>query len=59
MALSPAAIDALIIITTEGLKTLSKVARGEEIKDEDLNLETMEQTLKRVKEERGIENAGG
>jgi hypothetical protein len=49
-------IDLLIIAISEGIKLLAKAARGEEITDEDLELETFERTLERLKAERGLKN---
>jgi hypothetical protein len=51
MALTPQMIDYLIITAFEILKALSKNSSGEPITDEDLKLETWEETLAKVKAE--------
>lgn len=53
MALSPATIDLLIVMITEGISVLAKMSKGEEITDQELTLETWEETLQRVKTELG------
>lgn len=53
--ISPQTIDLLIITVLEGIKILSKLAKNEDIKDEDLKLETFEETLDRIKKELGKE----
>lgn len=55
MSISPQTVDLLIITVLEGIKILSKLAKNEDIKDEDLKLETFEETLERVKKELGKE----
>ena len=51
MRVSPEVVDYLLITVFELLKVLGKVAKGEEISDEDLKLESFEATLNRVKRE--------
>lgn len=51
MALSSQAIDALIITGFEIFKLLSKAAKNEKITDEDLKLESWNETMKKVKED--------
>lgn len=53
MALSAATIDLLIVTIIEGISILAKLSKGEEISDQDLELETWEETLQRVKTELG------
>lgn len=54
-SISPQTVDLLIITILEGIKILSKLAKNEDIKDEDLRLETFEETLARIKKELGKE----
>ena len=48
MALSPETVDLLIVTILEGIRILGKVASGEEITEEDLKLETWDETKARI-----------
>ena len=50
MKISPEMVDYLIITAFEILKVLGKTSKGEPITDEDLKLESWEDTLKKVRE---------
>jgi hypothetical protein len=54
MSLSPQTVDYLIITAFEILEVLAKHLSGEEISDDDLKLESWEETLKRVKNEKAL-----
>lgn len=45
------AIDLAIILITKGIEVVAKVNSGQEITDEDLKMETLEQTIERIKKE--------
>lgn len=47
--MDPATIDLLIVTTFKGLELLGKLARGEEITDKDLDLESWEVTAARIR----------
>lgn len=49
--ISPQTIDMLIVIIFEAINTLAKISKGEEITEEDLRIETWEETLARVKKD--------
>jgi len=53
MALSPQTIDMLIVTILESVQILGRISKGEEIKPEDLRLESWDETLERVKKELG------
>lgn len=52
--MDPVMVDYLIVSAFEILKVLGKQAKGEPITDEDLKLESWEETLKKVKELKGV-----
>jgi hypothetical protein len=54
--MDPATIDLLIVTTFKGLELLGKLARGEEITEKDLELESWETTAARIRAEM---NKGG
>ena len=45
-------IDLVIILGTKAFELLAKVQSGQEITEEDLKMETLDQTLERIKKER-------
>lgn len=53
MALSPQTIDLLVVMILEGISTLAKLSKGEELTEADMKLETWQETVDRVKTEMG------
>jgi len=56
---NPATIDLIIVMLTEGISILGKLSRGEEITEEDLKLETWDETRARVLAEIKAREGGG
>lgn len=54
MKISPQTVDMLILLIFEAISTLAKIAKGEEITNDDLKLETWEETVARIKKELDI-----
>lgn len=58
MAISPQAVDLLIVAGFKAIELLGKISKGEEITDGDLNLESFETTLARVRAELKAQEGG-
>ena len=51
MPLTPQTLDMLILTGFKILDILARTAKGEDIKDDDLKLESLEETMAKVKKE--------
>lgn len=52
MPLSPETVDMIITSIFEGINILAKLSKGEEITDQDLALESWDETKKRLEQDK-------